>query len=91
MQENAFRKIRILFYMRIVLWVIAIAATVYWIYWSFRIYEMGIHLVEDYAAAFRPIFGKSLLVTAISIAISLGLRRISDNIKTNIKKGGTPQ
>lgn len=83
MNKKDEKLVRILFGMRIVLWVIALIATVYWIYWSFHIYETGIHLVEEYAAIFRPIFGKALLVTAISISVSLVLRKISDKIKKN--------
>lgn len=94
-QQNAEKKsvrntdkiVKVLFGIRIVLWVIALAATIYWIYWSFYIYETGIHLVEDYAKAFRPIFGKSLLVTIISILVSFLLRHISDKLK----KSGVPK
>lgn len=79
--------VKIIFCIRIVLWVIALGATIYWIRWSFKIYEMGTHFVEEYAKAFRPIFARGLLITAIAIGISFILRYISDRIKDKEKYG----
>ena len=77
--------VRVLFIIRAVLWVIAAAATVYWIAWSFKLYEMGIYEVHEYSTRLRPILGRGLLIAFVSICISLILRSISDRIKKKNK------
>lgn len=76
---------RIMFIIRICLWIIALSATVYWIYWSFKLYTMGFLDEHEYAVAFRPIFAKGLFTSLIAVGISFIFRRISDNIKDNMK------
>ena len=80
------KRVKALFIMRAVLWVIALAATVYWIYWSFKLYELEIYDPYSYAKEFRPIFTRGLLISGGSICISLSLRGISDRIKRANKK-----
>lgn len=75
------KKVRILFLIRIALWITAAAATFYWIYWSFKLYAMGIYDVYEYSGYLRPIFGRGLLIAFVSLCISLILRSISDRIK----------
>lgn len=79
------RIVRILFFIRVVLWVVALAATVYWIVWSFKLYEMGIHDENDYGRHLRPILGRGLLISFGSIIFSLILRSVSDRIKRGQK------
>lgn len=74
-----------LFYCRICLWVVALVATIYWIYWSFHLYTLGYYDEHAYAAMLRPIFSKALLISLIAVGISFILRRISDNIKDKEK------
>ena len=73
--------VKILFVVRILLWIVAAAATVYWIVWSFKMYDIVGYDVHAYATAFRPLFYKALIVTFVSICVSFGLRSISDRIK----------
>lgn len=80
------QKIKVLFGCRICLWVTALIATVYWIYWSFHIYSFGVMDEHEYAVLFRPIFAKALLVSVGAIVLSFILRSISDHIKANDKK-----
>ena len=70
--------VKILFVVRILLWIVAAAATVYWIVWSFKMYDIVGYDVHAYATAFRPLFYKALIVTFVSIWVSFGL---SDRIK----------
>lgn len=77
--------VTIIFYIRMILWAIALGATIYWIKWSFKLYEMGFVDETDYAAHFRPIFGKGLLISIIAICASFILRAISDKIKKSKK------
>ena len=73
--------VRILFIIRIFLWIIAAVATFYWIVWSFKLYNMGIFDVHEYSSYLRPILAKGLLVAAVSICLSFILRSISDKLK----------
>lgn len=77
--------VRILFIIRIILWIVATVATYYWIAWSFKLYNMGIFEEHEYSSYLRPILGKGLLVAAVSICLSLILRSISDKIKKTAK------
>ena len=78
--------VRVLFIIRIILWIIAAGATYYWIAWSFKLYNMGIYDVHEYSGYLRPILGKGLLIAAVSICLSFILRSISDRIKNKITK-----
>ena len=75
-----------LFYCRICLWAIAVAATVYWIYWSFHLYTLGYMDEHEYAVVFRPIFSKGLFISLGAVCVSFVLRRISDYVKDKAKK-----
>ncbi len=77
--------VKIIFGIRICLWVVALGLTVHWIYWSFKLYAMGILDVYDYAKHFRPLFYQDLIITFIVICLSFLLRSISDRIKGKIK------
>lgn len=80
--------IRNLFIGRAVMWALSLAATIYWIVWSFKIYvDYGEDVdVQTYASIFRPRFYVALILTVIFICISFGLRKISDNRKNELKK-----
>lgn len=75
------KKVRRIFIARICLWVIALSATIYWIYWSFHIYTFGVMDEHEYAAIFRPIFARGLGISIAAICVSFILRSISDKIK----------
>ena len=80
------RKIRILFIIRCILWAVCLSGFAYWIYWSFKLYEIMEFELHTYATAFRPYFKTGILISVISITISLVLRIISDTIKKNMKE-----
>lgn len=73
--------VRILFVIRAILWAVAAGATIYWIAWSFKLYELGIYDVHEYATRMRPVLYKGLLIALACICVSLVLRAISDMIK----------
>jgi len=75
------KKVKILFGCRVVLWIIALAATIYWIYWSCKLYDLGYLDEHVYAVAFRPIFARGLAISVGAICLSFLLRSISDKIK----------
>ena len=69
-KEKAKKTIKILFIIRIVLWVIAFAATAYWIYYSFHLYSIGIFLSEEYSPLLRPVLYKGLLIAVVSLVVA---------------------
>ena len=82
------RKIRIIFIVRCVMWLICAAGCAYWIYWSFKLYEVQDY-AEDYhlyATAFRPYFNLGITVSLVSITVSLVLRLVSDSFKRAMKQ-----
>lgn len=76
---------KIMFYIRIVLWCIALGATIYWIYWSFHLYTLGFMDDHEYATALRPVFAKGLFTSLIAVGISFILRVNSDKMKDREK------
>ena len=82
--EELTKKIKRLFICRVILWVIAAGACIYWIVYSFRLYIIGIHEVHEYATILRPILYTCLIISFVSIAVSFSLRRKSDGYKKQI-------
>ena len=83
--EETLKKIKIVMIIRVCLWLVAAAATIYWMHWSFEIYEMGIHEVHSYATLLRPRMYAGLRTSILSIILSLILRRISDELKKRLR------
>ena len=82
------KKIRTLFIFRILMWLTCAFGCGYWIYWSFKLYEI---LPEDYdahmyATSFRPYFNTGIIISLISLAVSFILRFISDKYKKEMKE-----
>lgn len=80
------KTIKTIFGIRIAMWTIAAVSTIYWIWYSFKLYAdsntvTGTIDEHIYATAFRPVFYTCLLISVACILISFGLRRISDRIK----------
>ena len=74
-------RVKRIFACRAVLWAIALGATIYWIWWSFEIYNMGIFDPYDYAPMLRPVFTRCMLIAVAALVVCLILRAISDRIK----------
>ena len=60
---------------------LALAASITWIVWSFKIYSAGISDVHDYASLLRAPLYSGIVFSALCIALSFILRRISDELK----------
>lgn len=69
-KEKAKKTIKILFIIRIILWAVALGATVYWMYYSFHLYSLGIRLPEEYSPLLRPVLYKGLLIAVVSLFIA---------------------
>lgn len=79
--EKAKKTIKIIFGIRILLWIVAFIATMYWAVWSFKIYAMGIYDAYEYAAMLRPVITKGLIISVVCIVVCFVLRHISDTLK----------
>nr|WP_297704937.1 hypothetical protein [uncultured Butyrivibrio sp.] len=66
-----------LFIIRICLWVIALAATVYWNYYSIMLHRNGIYDPAEYATLMRPVLYICLAISVVAIIISFILHHIS--------------
>lgn len=75
------KKIKIIFAIRVLLWLVALGFTGHWLYWSFYLYHQEIFEVGQYAEIFRPILYKDLAVSVACIVVCFILRKISDTIK----------
>ena len=85
MIEELQKKVRILFICRACLWTIAAGASIYWIYWSFKLYEIGIHEVHEYATVLRPKLYGGLVLSFACIALSFWLRHKSEGYRKQQK------
>lgn len=83
--ENT-KKVKIIFFCRMFLWLVAFISTVYWIYWSFHLYTLGYADEHEYAVVFRPIFAKGLFISLGAVCLSFILRAVSDRIKKSKTK-----
>lgn len=81
MNEKALQKIKILLGIRVLLWIVAILSTIYWIYYSQKLYLDEIYDAYEYSAYLRPVLYKCLIISFVAICVSLVLRFVSDRIK----------
>ncbi len=78
-------QIKIIFALRICLWIVALFATVWWMYYSVKLHIDGIYDVHEYATALRPILYGCVAVAIAAVAISFGLHVLSVKIKNKDK------
>ena len=81
MKKKAEIQIKIIFVVRILLWVTAFASTAYWIWYSFKLYHDGIFLPEDYSPLMRPVLYRGVIIAVAAIVLSFVLRSVAVKIK----------
>ena len=81
MAENFSTKIKILFGVRICLWLVALASTVYWISYSMKLHANGIYAPEEYSPLMRPVLYTCLGIAIAAICISFALHALSVRMK----------
>ena len=74
-------KIRVMFAARILLWLIALISTIYWISYSFELYKQEIFDPHDYATLLRPVLYICLAIAFVSICISFVLHARTKKLK----------
>ncbi|MCQ2518914.1 MAG: hypothetical protein MJ107_00140 [Lachnospiraceae bacterium] len=87
MKERTFETVKKLFIVRACLWAVSLAATIYWVVWSFKLYADNGGAMDPYlyASILRPKMYAGLAIAAVCLLISVKLRGISDKIKDEIK------
>ncbi len=80
-RKKAKIQLRILFIVRICLWVVAFAFTAYWIWYSFKLTYDGVFEPSEYATLLRPVLYRNFLISVGAVALSFILFFISRKIK----------
>ena len=75
------KKIKIIFIIRICLWITALVATIYWISYSVRLHMNGIFDPAEFAYYFRPVFYTCLIIAFAAVGLSFALYAYSKKIK----------
>jgi hypothetical protein len=75
------QKIKILFIIRICLWIVALGSTICWIYYSIKLHLDGIFEYHTYAAMLRPVLYPCLIISVTAICISFALYAISRKLQ----------
>lgn len=73
--------VKVIFCIRIALWISALVLTLHWAYVSFALYARGIFDPHEYATILRPILYRDFLASVACVVVSFILRSISDKIK----------
>ena len=81
MKKRPRKEIIILFVIRVCLWIVALAATIYWMYYSVKLHRMGIFAPEEYSPLLRPVLYTGLGIAFVAICISFALHALSVRIK----------
>lgn len=73
--------VRLLFVIRVCLWLIALSSTLYWMHLSNDLYKRGIFDPLEFSKYFRPVFYPCVITAFVAIGISFALFAISKHIK----------
>ena len=75
-------KIKVLFGIRIFLWITAAVSSGYWIYYSIKLHRDGIFDPAEYATALRPVLYTCLAIAIAAVCVSFALHHISKKLKS---------
>ena len=81
MTEKNKTQIKILFFLRICLWITALVSTIYWITYSMKLHANGIYAPEEYSPLMRPVLYTCVGIAVAAICVSFVLHAISEKIK----------
>ncbi len=75
------KSVVVLLVIRIILWIIALASTVYWMYYSVKLHREGSFDPAEYSTILRPILYTCLIIAVVAICISFALHALAVKIK----------
>ena len=81
MEKKANTPILVLFIIRVLLWIVALSSTIYWIYYSIKLHSDGIFAPEEYSPLMRPVLYTCLAIAITAVCISFALHALSKKIK----------
>ena len=84
-RKKATIQIRIIFVIRVCLWVVALVATINWIIYSVKLYLDGIVVPSEYSPLLRPVLYRGVIIAVLAIGASFALYALAKYIK---KKNG---
>lgn len=73
--------IKIIFGIRIILWITALIPTVYWIWYSIDLHNHGIFDPAEFGKYFRPVFYECLIIAVIAVCAAFALHAFSVKLK----------
>ncbi|MCR5476722.1 MAG: hypothetical protein K6E92_03735 [Lachnospiraceae bacterium] len=82
---DAKTRIKVLFVVRVCLWIVAAVSTCWWMYYSVKLHIDGIYDVHVYAAILRPVFYPAVLISVAAIFIAFRLYAVSKRLKDEEK------
>ena len=85
MFEEIAKKVKILLIVRIILWITALGATAYWIWYSFKLTVDGIYDPYVYASMLRPVMYLCILIAVAAVLIAFALYRKSRELVKKMK------
>jgi len=81
MEEKARIQVRILFFIRVILWIVALTATIWWMVYSVQLHKQGIFDPHEYATLLRPVLYSGFLIAVAAICLSFALHALTVRIK----------
>ncbi len=81
MKEKAAKTVKLLFVVRVILWLIALICTAYWMYYSHKLHLDGIFDPHEYATLLRPVLYTNLIISIVAVCASFALYALSRKIK----------
>ena len=80
-REKVQKLIKVLFIIRVCLWITCFIPTIHWIYYSFKLTYDGIFDPFEYAAALRPVLYPCLGISLTALCVSFALHAVSKRFK----------
>lgn len=81
MEDKAKKQVKLIFAVRILLWITAFAATLVWVIYNFKLSAEEIFDPAEFAAGFRPLFYTCLVISIIAVCVAFALHMVSKKIK----------
>jgi len=75
------KKIKLLFAARVILWIIALISTGYWMWYSGELYDEGFYDPFQYSSRLRPVLYTGVIIAVAAICISFVLYGVSRKLK----------
>ncbi|MCR5501449.1 MAG: hypothetical protein K6F53_00405 [Lachnospiraceae bacterium] len=86
MKKDPGTPVKVLFIIRILLWITAFGATVYWMGYSVKLHREEIFDPYEFAIRFRPVFYPCFLTAVIAIGLSFALYALGKRISRTGRK-----